>query len=253
MSDSSGTLDGALSNTPPTATMPQIPHHPLIPDIAKGLVLGDFAGQLGPAGAVTQIVVNFIPGIGTLAALRDLVADIRKPEPLGILLNSLSVVPVLGGLTKTAEVLNNVSFAGESFVCLHGLRERAAFKDGEMHAIPKNRIARTSVLAAFFAPLVAVILAVLAVLPWQHPILGLVTLWGVFVLPVVAILAGHAGAVRAKRIQRATPGLMIEPGIVMARAGAALGWLAVFLLLLVTPDVAAITTYVVQLGTPMFP
>jgi hypothetical protein len=234
------------SSIPTTTTAPNIPHHPFLPDVAKGLLLGDFSGSLGPAGAVTQVVVNFIPGIGTLTAMRDLVADVRKPEPLGIVLNGLSVVPVLGGFTKTAEVLSNVSFAGESFVCLHGLRERAAFKDGEKHAIPKNRIARTSALAAFFAPFVAVALAALAVLPWQHPLLPLAALWGAFVLPVVAILAGHAGVLRAKRLRRTTPGLLIEPGIVTARTGAILGWLGVFFLGLSAPGVAIVATLLLK-------
>jgi len=219
-----------------TATAPYIPHHPLVPDIMNAILLGDFCRTLGPAGAVTQVIMNFIPGVGTLTAMRDLVADVRKPEPLGIVLNGLSVIPVLGGFTKTAEVMSHVSFAGESFVCLHGLQERAAFRDGEMHAIPKNRIARLSVLAAFFAPLAAVILAALAVTHF----VPLVALWGAFALPVVAIFSGHAGVLRAKRLRRTSPGLQIEPGIISARAGAALGWLAVFVLGLSAPGVALI-------------
>jgi hypothetical protein len=226
------------NSAPATATAPNIPHHPLLPDIANAILLGDFCPTLGPAGAVTQVILNFIPGIGTLAAMRDLVADVRKPEPLGIVLNGLSVIPVLGGFTKTAEVLSNVSFAGESFVCLHGLQERAAFRDGEMHPIPKNRLARLSVMAAFFTPFVAVVLAVLAVLHF----IPLVALWAAFVLPVVAIFTGHVGVLRAKRLRRITPGLQIEPGIISARAGAALGWLAAFFLVLSAPGVALIAS-----------
>ncbi len=246
------TPSGDRTTPPATATAaPEIPHHSFFPDIASGMFLGDYSKTLGPAGAVTQVIVSFLPGIGTVASLRDLSADLRKPELLGIILNSLSVVPVLGGFTKTAEVLSKVSFAGESFVCVHGIREREAFKDGAQHKIPANHVARTSVMAAFFAPLVAVVLAVLAVVPLQHPLLSMGALWGAFALPLVAIITGHWGVHRAKRLRRITPDLLIEPGIITARTGSALGWLGVFMLLLVAPGVAAITTYVFHPGAPM--
>lgn len=238
MTSPSGESTSSPVSSPAPDAPPPIPHHPFLPDVANGIFLGDYAKTLGPAGAVTQVVVSFIPGVGTIASLRDLTADLRKPEPLGIILNTLSVVPVLGGFTKTAEVMSKVTFAGESFVCAHGIREQAAFRDGLPHKMPKNRVARTSVMAAFFAPLVAVALAVLAVVPWGHPILPLVALWGAFALPLIAIIAGHWGAHRARRLKRITPELMIEPGIITARTGSALGWLGVFLLLLVTPAVA---------------
>lgn len=222
---SASTGESTTTATAPS-TAPQVPRHPVIPDICRAAFYGDFAGQLGPAGAVTQIVISFTPGLGTLAAMRDFVADVLKPEPLGIVLNGCSMLPVLGGFTKTAEVMNRVQFANESFVVLHGVQERTAFQDGQEHAIPRNRIARWSVLAAIFAPLVAAVLAiVVAVEKWPLPVL-----WFVFALPLLAIIFGHWGKVHARYLQKVTPGLGIEPGRFTAGAGAALGWLGVFFL-----------------------
>src|SRR5262249_45699541 len=158
-------------------------------DIFRAVLLGDFAGHLGPAGGVTQIVISFTPGIGTLAAMRDFIADVSKPEPLGIVLNGFSMLPVLGGFSKTAEVMNRVQMVDESFVVVHGVRERKAFADGQKHDIPKNRIARWSVTAAIFAPLVAVILLA-AQIGFQLP---LAVLWYSFALPLLAIVFGHWG------------------------------------------------------------
>lgn len=227
VSSSIGPSDQPLAVTA-TTTMPQVPHHAVIPDICRAAFYGDFAGQLGPAGAVTQIVIGFLPGIGTVAAMRDFVADVRKPEPLGIVLNGLSMLPVFGGFTKTAEVMNRVQFANESFVVLHGVRERAAFQDGQERAIPRNRVARWSVVAAIFAPLVAV--ALLAVQIAYHQQIPLAVLWFAFALPILAIIFGHWGKTHARYLQRVTPGLTIEPGRFTAGAGAALGWLGLFIL-----------------------
>ena len=68
--------------------------------------MGDFDQRLGPAGAVAQSAVGFIPVVGTLAALRDLLACIGLRDPLGIFLNLLAIFPVFGGLAKTADALH---------------------------------------------------------------------------------------------------------------------------------------------------
>lgn len=214
---------GSATTTP---TYPQTVHHPVVPDIARAILLGDFAEHLGPAGGVTQIVISFIPGIGTMASLRDFLADCGKPEPLGIVLNGFGMLPILGGFSKTAEVMNRVQMVNESFVVAHGVRARNAFADGQVHSIPRNRIARWSVVAALFAPLVAVILAAIQV--GFH--LPLAMLWYSFALPVLAIVFGHWGKVHAKHLKKTSPGLEIEPGHLTAGAGAALGWLGVILL-----------------------
>ncbi|HEX6818217.1 MAG TPA: hypothetical protein VF120_07570 [Ktedonobacterales bacterium] len=227
-------MSGAdTSTTGGVATATQLPpqevHHAVVPDICRAVALGDFAGSLGPAGGVTQIVISFIPGVGTLAAIRDFVADVSKPEPLGIVLNGLSMLPVLGGFSKTAEVMNRVQMVNESFVVVHGVRERQAFADGQTHDIPRNRIARWSVAAAFFAPLAAMILLA-AQIGLQKP---LAMLWYAFALPLLAIVFGHWGKTHAKHLQQTTPGLQIQPGRFTAGAGAALGWLGLIFFALI--------------------
>jgi hypothetical protein len=89
---------------PPSAT--PIPSRGLVLDLFRGAVLGDFDRRLGPAGATAQSVVGFIPVVGTLAALRDLLACIGQRDPLGIFLNLLAIFPVFGGLAKTADALH---------------------------------------------------------------------------------------------------------------------------------------------------
>ncbi len=218
---------GATTATQTSPWSPQVVHHPVVPDIARAIFLGDFSEHLGPAGGVTQIVISFIPGIGTVASLRDFIADCGKPEPLGIVLNGFGMLPILGGFSKTAEVMNRVQMVNESFVVVHGVRQRDAFGDENApQRIPKNRIARWSVAAAIFAPLVAVILAVVQV-GFHFP---LAMLWYAFALPVLAIVFGHWGKAHAKHLKKTTPGLQIEPGHLTAGTGAALGWIGVILL-----------------------
>jgi hypothetical protein len=229
----------------PNATIPESeatiathatpPHHPVLPDIARGIVVGDFASSMGPAGAVTQIVVGFIPGVGTLAACRDLVADWRKRDVTGLVLNGGTLIPGLGGFTKTAEVMSKVAFAGEAFVVVRQTEQRRAFADGRFDHIPANHPARWSALAAFLSPLPVFILTALVL----FHILPLVALWGVFALPALAIIFGAWGKHRARRLHKATPGLQIKPGSLMAGAGVALGWLGVFLLGLLALGVVA--------------
>ena len=51
-------------------------------DIARGAVLGDFAPVLGLAGAATQVVLGYLPVVGTLGALRDPGATPARPTVL---------------------------------------------------------------------------------------------------------------------------------------------------------------------------
>lgn len=81
---------------------------PLLLDIYRGAVHGDYSRHLGVAGYLTQAVCSFIPVFGQLCALRDLFADLRKRDRLGALLNFLALVPVVGGLPKTVRIVGEV-------------------------------------------------------------------------------------------------------------------------------------------------
>jgi hypothetical protein len=94
---------------------------PLARDIWNGAVRGDYAPALGVPGAATQIALAFVPGIGTLCALRDALADWGKRDGAGVALNLLAVVPLLGGFPKTAAVLRTVQHVGRA---VHVTRQR---------------------------------------------------------------------------------------------------------------------------------
>jgi hypothetical protein len=93
-----------------TSSLPSRPS--VLADIYAGAVRGDFAPTLGVAGIVTQIIVGFLPGIGTICAARDFIADRRNHDRLGTLLNALALIPFLGGFPKTAAVLHSVHHIG---------------------------------------------------------------------------------------------------------------------------------------------
>ena len=54
----------------------------LVRDIVRGAVPGDFAPALGLAGAATQVVLGYLPVVGTLGALRDPGATPARPTVL---------------------------------------------------------------------------------------------------------------------------------------------------------------------------
>lgn len=91
----------------------------LIGDVLNGAVRGDFAPELGLAGALTQVVLGFVPVVGTMAALRDFFADWRHHDRLGTLLNALAVIPLAGGFAKTADVLHNLHHVNQVWRALH--------------------------------------------------------------------------------------------------------------------------------------
>jgi hypothetical protein len=74
-------------------------------DVYNGAVLGDFAREKRLGGALAQIVLSFTPGVGTICATRDCVADLRYRDGLGFFLNLLALVPVFGGFSKTLDVI----------------------------------------------------------------------------------------------------------------------------------------------------
>jgi hypothetical protein len=98
----------ALPPRPAHRSVPEPAARSLAFDIYRGLVWGDFDQDLGVAGALAPAVVGFIPVLGTLAALRDLLACLGQRDLLGIVLNLLAIFPVLGGLAKTADALHTL-------------------------------------------------------------------------------------------------------------------------------------------------
>lgn len=81
-------------------------------DVWNGAVRGDFARTLGWAGGVTQIIIGFLPLFGTLAALRDIAADLKYHDRLGCAFNTLALIPFFGGVSKTMDVIRIVHHAG---------------------------------------------------------------------------------------------------------------------------------------------
>ncbi len=76
----------------------------VLADVARGALQGDFAPELGLPGAVTQVALTFVPVVGTLCGLRDAAADKRRGDNVGVALNLMSVLPVVGGLAKAVEL-----------------------------------------------------------------------------------------------------------------------------------------------------
>lgn len=107
------------------SAMPARRRIPLGRDIWNGAVRGDYAPALGVPGAATQIALAFVPGVGTLCALRDALADWAKRDGAGVALNLLAVVPFLGGFPKTAAVLRTVQHVGRA---MHVTRRRGRGK-----------------------------------------------------------------------------------------------------------------------------
>src|SRR5258705_13085734 len=74
-------------------------------DVFGGAVLGDFATEVHLPGAVTHAALGFVPVIGTVTALRAFVACWLDADGLGMLLNLLAAVPIIGGAPQTPAVL----------------------------------------------------------------------------------------------------------------------------------------------------
>lgn len=89
----------------PTLVAPYPRRRSFIGDVVAGAFLGDFARDLRIPGAVTQITLAFIPLIGSMCAVRDLIADMRHHDRVGAFLNFLALAPILGGFSKTLEVV----------------------------------------------------------------------------------------------------------------------------------------------------
>ena len=80
----------------------------LVEDIYGGAVRGDFDEHLGVAGYVTQALLAFIPVVGQVCAIRDYIADRRKGDTLGAILNIFVLFPFFGGISKVALALRGI-------------------------------------------------------------------------------------------------------------------------------------------------
>lgn len=193
--------------TPPPATRHR---RSLIVDVYNGAVHGDFAPELGFAGITTQVICGFIPVIGTLCALRDFNACRRYHDGLGMVLNGFSLIPFFGGLPKLAEVARGARHYAEGLHAVHSVqhglagRQRPAAAGSLPAAHRPNPAAAFSLWIGLLIPVITPLLAV-GFAQWVAPPLHLTTaaqllfvgLLGL-VVPLLAILAGHAGRRRAR-------------------------------------------------------
>src|SRR5262245_27495136 len=74
----------------------------LLGDMRIGAHSGYFAQEIWLPGILTQIVCGFLPVIDVLCAVRDYLADRRKRDRFGPLLNILSLAPIFGGFSHVA-------------------------------------------------------------------------------------------------------------------------------------------------------
>lgn len=95
-----------------------------IGDVTAGALLGDFARDLGIAGATTQAALGFVPLIGSVCAVRDLTADLRHHDRVGALLNALALIPFIGGFSKTFEVIRSSAHIGHAVHITYQQAER---------------------------------------------------------------------------------------------------------------------------------
>ncbi len=98
---------------------------PFFADMYNGAVFGDWSDELGFVGLTTQAVFSFIPIVGTICAWRDFRACRRKHDRLGMLLNGLAMIPLLGVFPKTAEVLRAAADMGNAAIYAKNMHTRA--------------------------------------------------------------------------------------------------------------------------------
>lgn len=85
-------------------TQSSLAQHSVLRDVYLGVVLGDFAQEIGGAGRLAQVILGFVPVIGSVGALRDAVADWQQRDMVGVVLNILATIPAVGGVAKIAAV-----------------------------------------------------------------------------------------------------------------------------------------------------
>ncbi len=113
----------------PTIVAPYVRRRSFFGDIIAGAFLGDFAHDLRIPGAVTQIILAFLPVIGTICAIRDLIADLRHHDRTGAFLNVLALAPVLGGFSKTLEVVRGFAHVSHAIRVTQHQRDQRDQRD----------------------------------------------------------------------------------------------------------------------------
>jgi hypothetical protein len=210
-----------------TTSAPDRERVPVLQDMLNGIFRGDFAKRLGPAGALTQMVVGFVPVAGTVAALRDLLADWAAGDALGVLLNIVALFPIFGGFAKTAEVLHHLRRLHRSLQG-HGTSGPTHSAMTELGAAPlgprgPNAYSLLSLLMGVTAPLLSPGLAIYGLtslaprLGWtsSQQRLGLLIV-SVFLAPVLGILFGHLASHRARRLHgRHAPHPLARVGLIL--------------------------------------
>ncbi len=151
-----------------------------LPDVWNGAVLGDFAPRLGVAGAVTQAAISYIPVVGSVCAVRDVFGSHGRRDYLGLFLNLLAIIPILGGFPKTAEVIHTLAVVRRGWRAVHA----PGAPQGKLPRIP-NPLAVVSLLLAIATP-------VLVFLPGNLVLVGLAS-------PLAAVITGHVAVARAQR------------------------------------------------------
>ncbi len=89
-------------------TTPSRPKYTLAEDIYGGAVRGDFDEHLGLAGYITQAALAFIPVVGQVCAARDFIADRRRGDTVGAILNLFVLFPFVGGISKVVLVARGI-------------------------------------------------------------------------------------------------------------------------------------------------
>lgn len=93
-------------------------------DIYSGAVRGEFDENLGPAGYTTLVLMCFIPVVGSICAVRDLIACRRHHDTAGSFLNVLAIFPELGVLPKLILAIRGVSYARSAMRANNSLPRR---------------------------------------------------------------------------------------------------------------------------------
>lgn len=77
-------------------------------DILAGAIYGDFARSLHVPGVVTQVILGFVPVLGTLCALRDLIANVHYRDRFGTIVNLFALIPFFGGFAKVFDAIHDL-------------------------------------------------------------------------------------------------------------------------------------------------
>jgi hypothetical protein len=132
----------ALVATSPAIGTPYVHHRSFLGDIVAGALFGDFARDLRVPGAVTQIILSFIPLIGSMCAVRDLIADLRHHDRTGAFLNVLALAPILGGFSKTLEVVRSFAHVSHAIRITQHQREQQREQRNQQQANLPSRPSR---------------------------------------------------------------------------------------------------------------